>query len=107
MFQIEMEMALDCQHENIVTFLGATLEGHPVILMELMDISLRNAYEQGNVRDYQKLGIVYDIAKELHFLHTRSNPVVHHNVSSANVLLKDSNDSRWFAKLGDLGTAKM
>ena len=35
MFQQEMEMALHCQHENIVTFLGATLEGHPVILMEL------------------------------------------------------------------------
>ena len=34
-FQQEMEMALLCQHQNIVTFLGATLEGHPVILMEL------------------------------------------------------------------------
>ena len=39
-FQQEMEMALHCQHQNIVTFLGATLEGHPVILMELMDINL-------------------------------------------------------------------
>ena len=35
-FQREMEMALHCQHHNIITFLGATLEGPPVILMELM-----------------------------------------------------------------------
>ena len=107
MFQKEMEMTLYCQHENIVTFLGATLGDHPVILMELMDISLRNAYEQGNVRDCQKLRIFYDIANALHFLHTRSNPVIHRDVSSANVLLKKYSDSRWFTKLGDLGTAKI
>ena len=75
-----------------------------------MDISLRNACEQGTLRDHQKLRIFYDIAKALHFLHTRSNPVIHRDVSSANILLKDCNNSRsnrWFAKLGDLGTAKI
>ena len=107
MFQKEMEMTLYCQHENIVTFLGATLEGHPVILMELMDISLRNAYEQESVRDCQKWRIFYDIANALHFLHTRSNPVIHRDVSSANVLLKRYSDSQWFTKLGDLGTARI
>ena len=50
-------MALQCQLQNIVTFLGATLEGPPVILMELIDTSLRSAYEQGNVKDHQVLGI--------------------------------------------------
>ena len=107
LFQREMEMALHCQHQNIVTFLGATLEGPPVILMELMNMSLRSAYEQGHVRDHQMLGILYDIASALHFLHTRPDPVIHRDVSSVNVLLKAQYNGEWLAKLGDLGTAKL
>ena len=107
LFQREMEMALQCQHQNIVTFLGATLEGPPVILMELMDTSLRSAYEHGNVKDHQVLGILCDIASALHFLHTRPDPVIHRDVSSANVLLKTLYNGEWLAKLGDLGTAKI
>ena len=107
LFQREMEMALHCQHQNIVTFLGATLEGPPVILMELMDTSLRSAYEHGNIKEHQVLGILYDIASALHFLHTRPDPVIHRDVSSANVLLKALYNGEWLAKLGDLGTAKI
>ena len=107
LFQREMEMALQCQHQNIVTFLGATLEGPPVILMELMDTNLRGAYEQGKIEDHQVLGILYDIASALHFLHTRPDPVIHRDVSSANVLLKAQYNGEWLAKLGDLGTAKL
>ena len=107
LFQREMEMALQCQHQNIVTFLGATMEGPPVILMELMDTNLRSAYEQGKIKDHQVLGILYDIASALHFLHTRPDPVIHHDVSSANVLLKALYNGEWLAKLGDLGTAKI
>ena len=107
LFQREMEMALQCQHQNIVTFLGATLEGHQVILMELMDTNLRDAYEHGNIKDHQMLGIFYDIASALHFLHTRPDPVIHRDVSSANVLLKALYNREWLAKLADLGTAKL
>ena len=107
LFTREMEMALQCQHQNIVTFLGATLEGPPVILMELMDTSLRSAYEHGNIKEHQVLGVLNDIAKALHFLHTRPDPVIHRDVSSANVLLKALYTGEWLAKLGDLGTAKI
>ena len=104
LFHREMEIALLCQHQNIVTFFGVTLENHPVILMELMDISLRSAYKRGNVKYWQ---VFYDIASALHFLHTRPDPVIHRDVSSANVLLKDCGNEKWLAKLGDLGTAKL
>ena len=107
LFSREMEMALHCQHQNIVTFLGATLEGPPVMLMELMSTGLRSAYEQGNIKDHQVLGILHDIARALHFLHTRPDPVIHRDVSSANVLLKALYNGEWLAKLGDLGTAKI
>ena len=107
LFHQEMEMALHCQHQNIITFLGVTLENHPVILMELMDISLRTAYKRGNVKYQQVLKIFCDITSALHFLHTRPDPLIHRDVSSANVLLKDCGNEVWLAKLGDLGTAKL
>ena len=107
LFQREMEMALHCQHQNIVTFLGATLEDSPVILMELMDANLRNAYEKGNVKDCQVLGVLNDIASALHFLHTRPDPVIHRDVSSSNVLLKALYYGGWLAKLGDFGTVRI
>ena len=107
LFQREMEMALHCQHQNIVTFFGATLKDPPVILMELMDSSLRSVYEESTIEDHQVLGILYGIASALHFLHTRPDPVIHRDVSSANVLLKAQYNGEWLAKLGDLGTAKL
>ena len=107
LFQREMETALVCQHPNIVTFLGATLEGTPVILMELMDTNLRDAYNDDRVKHNQTGHIFRDIAHALHFLHTRSDPVVHRDVSTANVLLKVLYSGDWLAKLGDLGTAKI
>ena len=107
LFQREMEIALQCQHQNIVTFFGATLEGAPVILMELMDMNLREAYEQGSDITHHVPRIFCDVAKALHFLHTRPDPVIHRDVSSANVLLKVLYNSEWLAKLGDLGTAKI
>ena len=107
LFQHEMGIALRCHHQNIVTFLGATMEGAPVILMELMNVNLRKAYEQERVKDHQIHGILHDVAKALHFLHTRPDPVIHRDVSSANVLLKVLYNGEWLAKLGDLGTAKI
>jgi len=53
------------------------------------------------------LGILIDIANALHFLHTRPDPVIHRDVSSANVLLKVLYNGEWLAKLGDFGTAKI
>ena len=107
LFHQEMEMALGCQHQNIITFLGVTLENHPVILMELMDINLRSAYKRGSIKYQQVPKIFCDIASALHFLHTRPDPLIHRDVSSANVLLKDCGNEKWLAKLGDFGTAKL
>ena len=107
LFQKEMEVALQCQHRNVVTFFGATLEEPLVILMELMDTSLRKAYETGSIKDHQVFKILQDIASALYFLHTRPDPVIHRDVSSANVLLKALCDGEWLTKLQDLGTAKI
>ena len=78
-----------------------------VILMELMDSSLRSAYEESKIEDHQVLGILCDNTSALYFLHTRSDPVIYCDVSSANVLLKAQYNGEWLAKLGDFGTAKL
>ena len=48
----------------------------PIILMELMDMNLRDAYTRGKVKGLQVLGILCDVAKALHFLHTRPDLVI-------------------------------
>ena len=53
LFQLEMDIALIFQNQNIVTFLGATIKGDPVILMKLMTINYRKAYEQERVLVHQ------------------------------------------------------
>ena len=108
LFQREMEMALSCQHQHIVTFIGATLDDKPpMILMELMHLNLKSAYEQGGVTSTKMLKVAHEIAMALHFLHTRPDPVIHRDVSSANVLLKVLYNGDWLAKLGDLGTVNI
>ena len=108
LFKREMEIALSCRHQNIVAFLGATFDDDsPIILMELMDFNLRSAYEQGRVTDVRTFKVTHEIAVALQFLHTRPDPVIHRDVSSANVLLKVLCNDEWLAKLGDLGTAKI
>jgi len=81
-------MVLQCQHENIVTFLGTTMESAPVILMELMEVNLRIVYKQECILNHQLVSILHDFTKALHFLHTRPDPAIHPSESSANVLLK-------------------
>ena len=45
LFVREMNMASRVRHPNLVQFIGATMEGHPMILMELMPTSLRKVLE--------------------------------------------------------------
>ena len=107
MFQHEMDITLSCQHQNVVTFLGATMDDPLVLLMEKMDLSMKDAYTENPITCTQAHKILNEIATALHFLHTRPNPVIHRDVSSANVLLKVLCNGKWLAKLGDLGTAKI
>jgi len=109
LFKREMEMCLLCQHQNIVTFLGATVDDNPVILMELMDVSLRKAITNDSINDNCLHGISIDIARALLFLHSwLPDPIIHSDINSANVLLKkDCTNQQWLAKLADFGCATL
>lgn len=106
MFSREMAIAATVRHPNLVQFIGATMEGHPVILTELMATSLRAELERQPLTAILINSISIDIAQALLYLHLmQPDPIIHRDVSSANVLLNPGPDNSWLAKLSDYGSA--
>ena len=106
LFVREMTIAARVRHPNLVQFIGATVEKEPIILMELMACSLRSVLEKKPLNPAQILSIGLDVARALNYLHLmRPDPVIHRDISSANVLLNPSLNNQWIAKLSDYGSA--
>ena len=106
LFQREMNMAARLHHPNLVQFLGATMEGDMMIVMELMSTSLRNQLQK-DVYFMPPLvkSISLDVARALTYLHQiQPDAVVHRDISSANVLLEQLPLSKWRAKVTDYGS---
>ena len=109
LFKREMDMAARIRHPNLLLFIGATLEGEMVILTELMPTSLRRELQ----REYQMsprltISIGLDVARALNYLHLmRPHPLIHRDISSANVLLEPLPNGRWRAKVSDYGTVNL
>ena len=107
LFIREMNMAARIRHPNLVQFIGASVEDGMVILTELMSTSLRRELER---EDYhmtadQLIVISLDVAKALNYLHQmQPDPVIHRDISSANVLLESLPDQQWRAKVTDYGS---
>ena len=106
-FQHEMQIADRVRHPNLLLFLGATLEGEPLILTELMPTSLRAVLGQRALSCGQVVSIGRDVASALNYLHLmKPDPILHRDISSANVLLEPSGtDNSWKAKVSDYGSA--
>ena len=109
LFRREMNMAASLRHPNLVQFIGATVEGDMMILMEYMTTSLRRQLER---EEYFQPRIVksmsLDVAKALNYLHQmQPDPIVHRDISSANVLLEELPNSRWRAKVTDYGSVNL
>ena len=109
LFKREMDMAARIRHPNLLLFIGATLEGEMVILTELMTTSLRRELEiEYQLSPRLTISIGLDVAKALNYLHLmRPHPLIHRDISSANVLLEPLPNSRWRAKVSDYGTVNL
>ena len=106
LFVREMSIAAKLRHPNLIQFIGATLEGEPVILTELMATSLRAILERVPLSAANITSVSRDIARALNYLHlTKPDPILHRDVSSANVLLNLGPNMTWLAKLSDYGSA--
>ena len=105
LFIREMNIAASVRHPNLLLFIGATLgDNKPVILTELMPANLRsciNALARNHV-----VSIGTDVAHGLNYLHLmRPDPIIHRDVSSANVLVERTEFSGYRAKVSDYGSA--
>ena len=109
LFQREMNMAARLSHPNLIQFIGATMEGEMMIVMELMATSLRSQLEREMY--FQPLlvkAISLDVARGLNYLHLiKPDPIVHRDISSANVLLEKFTLHSWRAKLTDYGAVNL
>ena len=106
LFEREMNIASKCRHPHLLQFIGATKdEGTPLFVTELMEKSLRTLLEQRQLSETEIAVISLDVARALNYLHQKKpEPIIHRDVSSANVLLWRQGD-QWRGKLSDYGTA--
>ena len=110
LFRREMQMAARLRHPNLVQFIGATIKGDMMILMEYMSISLRKQLE---IDEYFTPNIVkqvsLDIVKALNYLHQmKPDPMIHRDISSANVLLEPLRPPKlWKTKITDYGSVNL
>ena len=109
LFRREMNMAARLRHPNLVQFIGATMEGNMVILTELMPTSLRAQLQQDiYLQPKIVMSVSLDVARALNYLHQmQPDPIIHRDISSANVLLEPIQSWQWRAKLSDYGTVNL
>ena len=69
LFVREMNIAARVRHPNLVQFIGAMMEGEPIILTELMSTSLRAILERRPFNPAQITSISLDVARALNYLH--------------------------------------
>jgi len=106
----EIGIMAQIRHPNLVLLIAAVIDAKndPLIVTELLDTSLRRAYEEDLLQDSSKLSIFRDIASALNYLHLHQRgEIIHRDVSSANVLLEAKPNNQWKAKLSDFGSAKL
>nr|XP_040032452.1 serine/threonine-protein kinase WNK4 isoform X1 [Gasterosteus aculeatus aculeatus] len=110
-FSEEVEMLKGLQHPNIVRFHDSwksTVKGHKCIILvtELMTSGTLKTYLK-RFKD-MKLKLLQrwsrQILKGLHFLHTRSPPIIHRDLKCDNIFITGPIGS---VKIGDLGLATL
>ena len=112
-FAAEIRLMRDLRHPNIVLFLGAVVDAPSMcIVTELMkrgnlhsilhdhdNIVRETVADNGRLR----LQMATDCARGMSYLHSRSPPIVHHDLKPANLLV----DSKWNLKISDFGMSRI
>lgn len=107
-FVAECKLMTNLRHPNVVQFLGIffsdTDEDLPVVLMELMPTSLQSVIETyPNFSLSLKQSILKDVACGMSYLHGRSPPVIHRDLTATNVLMS----AAMVAKISDFGNSRI
>ena len=109
LFIREMNMAARVRHPNLLQFIGATLRGELIILTELMPTTVRRQLENEHLFTPNQIkSISLDVARALNYLHLmHPTPIIHRDISSANVLLDPGPNNSWRAKVSDYGSVNL
>ncbi|XP_028400793.1 trichohyalin-like [Dendronephthya gigantea] len=112
MLEREINIAARCRHPNLLQFLCATKndQNHLLIVTELMDMTLRSFVEErkekSRLKNHEVKFISLDVACGLNYLHSmKPSPIIHRDISSANVLLSIEHGEVRRAKISDYGSA--
>ena len=107
----EMNMASRVRHPNLVQFIGASMDEEKVILMELMPTSLRQHLTSNAPAIPSaafRISVSLDVARALNYFHLmQPHPIIHRDISSANVLLEPLPNQKWRAKVTDYGSVNL
>ena len=114
MLKREVTIMSNLQHPNLVRFIAAVWDDAvelkvdtPIIISELMDMNLRDAYKRKLDLSDSLVSIFRDVAFALHYLHQHCQPIIHRDVSAPNVLLKSLPNGAYHAKVSDFGSANL
>ena len=105
----ECQLLSDLHHPNIVQFLGICFlrnSSHklPMLVMERMQGNLDNLLENTpDISLAKKCSILQDVARGLHYLHSRSPSIIHRDLTARNVLI----NSAMVAKIADMGNSRI
>lgn len=117
-FNHELEMMEICNNPYLIKCYGYTLQENIIsFVMEICSGRSLDSYFQypdKKILDYklncsQKLKILLDVAEGIKFLHRSNPPIVHKDIKSLNVLLKqkiENEDSFVEAKIADYGISE-
>ena len=101
-----MTIAAKLRHPHLLLFIGATREGQAIILTELMPTSLRRELERREMPRVHVTSISQDVGRALCYLHQwQPHPIIHRDISSANILLEPLPNGCWRAKVSNYGSA--
>ena len=109
----EVQIMAQVRHPNLLRFIGAVLDSQvsrqspPLIVLELLDMNLREAYQTRRLQGSSRISIFRDVAYALHYLHELHEPIIHRDVSAPNVLLEALPSGMWRAKVSDFGSANL
>ena len=103
----ECQLMSDMRHPHIVQFLGVCFlpdSSLPVLVMERLPMSLDDLLKKiPDIPLAVKRSMLADVSKGLVYLHNRSSPIIHRDLSATNILL----NSAMVAKISDLGNSRI
>ena len=97
-FLMEFNRTNLLRHPNVVRFMGIYFPPGartPNLVMERLHCSLNHLLKQNPVIHLDiKMSILHQIGLGLRYLHTRVPPIMHHNLSSKNILISKSIEAK-------------